>query len=162
MRTGIAVIALATFLTACGGGTSTAPSASMAPVSIAGTWIGSGSDSSSSLGPGSMMGQAGPGAMTWHLTQNGPDITGSLGVTSMHGQMPGTFTGTFSNGQLTFTFDMPMDGGDMHGMMPAVCAVHVTGAVQFDPATMTMTGTYGGSNTCFGAFTNGHLSLTRQ
>jgi len=155
-------VAVAGVLASCGGSPA-APSASMTPMSVTGTWVGSGSDSSVSLGAGSMMGQAGLGTMTWQLTQNGSDVTGSLGFSSMHGRMPGTLTGIMSDGQLSFAFDMPMDEDDMHGgMMSSVCAAHVTGTVHVDLTTMTMTGTYDGSNTCFGAFTNGHVSLTHR
>jgi hypothetical protein len=153
-------VALAGVLAACGGSPA-APSTST-PVSVSGTWVGSGSDSSASLGAGSMMGQAGLGAMTWQLTQSGSTVTGSLGFSSMQGRMPGTLSGTMADGQLSFTFDMPMDEDDMHGMMSSVCAAHVAGTVHIDTATMTMTGTYDGSNTCFGAFTNGQVSLTHQ
>jgi len=156
------VVGLAGLLAACGGSSPTTPSTPMAPVSITGTWIGSASDSSSSLAPGSMMGQAGLGSMTWQLMQTGSDVTGTLGFSSMHGRMPGTLTGTMTNGQLTFTFDMPMDEDDMPGMMSSLCSAHVTGTMQYDPATMTMTGTYGGSNTCSGPFSNGQLSLAHQ
>jgi hypothetical protein len=37
---------------------------------------GIGTDSSSSMGAGSMMGQTDMGTMTWQLTQNGSTVTG--------------------------------------------------------------------------------------
>ena len=46
------------------------------------------SDSSVSMGAGSVMGQTGMGTMTWPLTQAGSTVTGSMSFSGMQGRMP--------------------------------------------------------------------------
>ena len=86
-----------------------APSDSIASASMVGTWAGIGSDSSSSMGAGAMMGQTDMGTMTWQLTQNGSTVTGpmSFSGSGMQGRMPESFLGTMSGDDMTFTMDMP-------------------------------------------------------
>lgn len=150
-------VLLATFAAACGGGTSTSPSS--APASMAGTWTGSGSDSSSSLGQGSMMGQADMGAMTWQLTQRGSTVSGAMSFagSGMQGRTPGSFQGTMSGDDMTFT--MVMAAGSM---MSSGCSSNATGTAHVNRATMTMTGTYSGSNSCSGAFTSGQMTMNQR
>lgn len=155
----LAVILLTSFAAACGGDPSTGPSGSIASASIAGTWAGIGSDSSSSMGPGSTMGQTGMGTMTWQLTQNGATVTGpmSFSGSGMQGRMSGSFVGTMSGDDMTFTMDMPTGS-----MMSSGCSSRATGTARVDRTTMTMTGSYGGSNSCSGAFANGQMTMTRR
>ena len=157
MKTSIVAVVLAVFGTACGSSPTT-PSTSATPMSVTGTWVGSGLDSSSTLGAGSMMGQTGAGTMTWQLTQTGSTVTGSLGFSGMPAGMPGSFTGTMDQDDMVFTFDTP----PMGAMMSSGCAAHVTGTVHLDEQTMTMTGTYDGTNSCYGAFADGLMTMTHR
>lgn len=126
-------------------------------MSVTGTWAGSASDSSSSMGAGSMMGQTGMGTMTWPLTQSGPTVTGSINFSGMQGRMPGSFLGTMSGDVMTFTIDMPSNS-----MMSAGCSARATGTARVNGTTMTMIGTYSGSNSCTGSFGNGQMTMTRR
>jgi hypothetical protein len=157
MKKVFAAVLLASFAAACGGNASMSPSA--ASTSVAGVWAGSGSDSSSSMGANSMMGQADMGTMTWQLTQNGSTVSGpmSFGGSGMQGRMPGAFLGTMSGDDMTFTMDMPTST-----MMSSGCASRATGTAHVNRTTMTMTGTYSGSNSCSGAFTSGQMSMNRR
>jgi hypothetical protein len=131
----------------------------MASASMAGTWAGTGSDSSSAMGAGGMMGQSDMGTMTWQLTQNGSTVTGpmSFSGSGMQGRMPGSFMGTMSGDDMAFTMDMPTSS-----MMSSGCSSRATGTAHVDRTTMTMTGTYSGSNSCSGAFAAGQMTMTRR
>jgi hypothetical protein len=111
------------------------------------------------MGAGSMMGQTDMGTMTWQLTQNGSTVTGpmSFAGAGMQGRMPGSFLGTMSGDDMTFTMDMPSSS-----MMSSGCSSRATGTAHVNRTTMTMTGTYSGSNSCSGAYTNGQLTMTRR
>lgn len=156
MKKVFAGVLLASFAAACGGNASMSPSAL---ASVAGTWAGIGSDSSSSMGAGSMMGQTDMGTMTWQLTQNGSTVTGpmSFAGSGMQGRMPGSFQGTMSGDDMTFTMDMVTGS-----MMSSGCSSKATGTGHVNRTTMTMTGTYSGSNSCSGAFTTGQMTMTRH
>ena len=158
MKKAFAVL-LTLFAAACGDNSSTAPSGSMASASVAGTWVGIGSDSSSSMGAGSMMGQTDMGTMTWQLTQNGSTVAGpmSFSGSGMPGRMAGSFLGTMSHVDMTFTMDMPTGS-----MMSPGCSSRAAGTAHVNRTTMTMTGTYSGSNSCSGAFANGQMTMTRR
>ena len=152
MKKTIAVVLL-TFAVACGN-SMTGPSGL---ISMTGTWAGTASDSSGSLGANSMMGQVGMGTMTWPLTQSGSTVTGSMNFSGMQGRMPGSFSGMMTGDEMTFT--MAMAAGSM---MAAGCSSTASGTAHMNRTTMTMTGTYGGSNSCTGAFTNGQMTMTRR
>ena len=107
------------------------------------------------MGAGSMMGQAGLGAMTWQLTQSGSTVTGSMSFSGMQGGRPGSFSGTMSGDDMTLTMDLPSGS-----MMSSGCSARATGTARVSGTTMT--GTYGGSNSCTGAFTNGQMTMTRR
>lgn len=124
---------------------------------MTGTWSGSGSDSSSSMGAGSLMGQVGMGTMTWPLTQSGSTVTGSMNFAGMQGRSPGAFSGTMSGDDMTFTMDLPNNS-----MMSSGCTARATGTARVDGTRMTMTGTYSGSNSCTGSFVNGQMTMTRR
>ncbi len=158
MKKALAAVLLTSFVAACGGASPASPSSPVAAMSVAGTWVGSPSDSSSALGPGNVMGQAGMGAMTWQLTASGSTITGTIGFADMHGGAPGSFSGTMSDDEdFTFTLDMAMAS-----MMSSGCVAHATGTAHVDGTVMTITGAYAGSNTCYGSFTDGHFTMTHQ
>lgn len=157
MKQVIAVVLLAGFAAACGNTSSMGPTGPTAQTVMTGTWAGSASDSSSSMGAGNLMGQTGMGTMTWPLTQNGSMVTGSMAFAGMPGQMPGVFSGTMAGDEMAFTMDMPMTS-----MMSSGCTARATGTARVDSTRMTMTGTYSGSNSCTGAFTNGQMTMTRR
>jgi hypothetical protein len=159
VKKAFAVVLLTLFAAACGGNSPTAPSGSMASASVAGTWAGIGTDSSSSIGAGSMMGQTDMGTMTWQLTQNGSTVTGpmSFSGSGMQVRMAGSFLGTMSDDDMTFTMDMPTGS-----MMSPGCSSRATGTAHVNRTTMTMTGTYSGSNSCSGTFANGQMTMTRR
>lgn len=144
------------FLVACGGGAATSPSPTPA-TTVSGTWTGNASDSTTATAPGGMMGQAGMGNMTWQLIQNGNAVTGSMMFSGMPNGMSGRFNGTMGADDMTFTMDMPMGT-----MMSGGCTATVRGTAHLDRATMTMTGTYSGSNSCSGTFADGQMNMSRR
>ena len=157
MTRAFAVVLLTWFAAACGNNSPMMPSGPTG--SMAGTWTGSAADSSISMGAGSMMGQTGMGTMTWPLTQSGSTVTGSMSFSGsgMQGRMPGSFLGTMSGDDMTFAMDMPTSS-----MMSSGCSSRAAGAAHVNRTTMTMTGTYSGSNSCTGSFTNGQMTMTRR
>jgi hypothetical protein len=157
MRTLVGSLLLGTtLLMACGGGAATAPSPTPA-TTVSGTWAGSASDSTTATATGGMMGQSGMGNMTWQLIQNGNAVTGSMTFSGMPNGMAGRFTGTMDADDMTFTMDMPMGT-----MMSGGCAATARGTAHLDRTTMTMTGTYSGSNSCSGAFAGGQMNMSRR
>ena len=155
MTRAFAVVLLTWFAAACGNNSPTTPSGPTA--SMSGTWAGSAADSSISMGAGSLMGQTGMGTMTWPLTQSGSTVTGSMSFSGMQGRMPGSFSGTMSGDEMTFTMDVPIGS-----MMSSGCSARATGTARVDGTRMTMTGTYSGSNSCTGSFINGQMTMTRR
>ncbi len=155
MKRAFAVVLLTWFAAACGNNSPMTPSGPAA--SMSGTWAGSAVDSSISMGAGSLMGQAGMGTMTWPLTQSGSTLTGSMSFSGMQGRMPGSFLGTMSGDEMTFTMDLPINS-----MMSSGCTARATGLARVDGTRMTMTGTYSGSNSCTGSFANGQMTMTRR
>ena len=67
MKKVFVTVFLASLAAACGGSATTSPSATTPSSSMVGAWVGLASDSSSSIGAGSMLGQADMGTMTWFL-----------------------------------------------------------------------------------------------
>jgi hypothetical protein len=115
-------------------------------VNIAGQWRGIASDSS------------GPGTFTIQLTQSGPNLSGTLTMTvtgtSITGR--GTLTGTLTGSTLRFTIAIPAGGFDAPYTS---CSVSVSGDGR---ATATsITASYGGTNSCSGAITDGDINLSR-
>ena len=157
MKQALAVVLLTSLVAACGESSPTAPSGPMASTFVNGTWAGIASDSSGPMGAGSLMGQVGMGTMTWVLTQSGSTVTGSLNFSGMQGRMPGAFSGTMSDDEMTFTMDMPINS-----MMSSGCTARATGTARIDGTRTTMTGTYDGSNSCTGSFINGQVTMTRR
>jgi hypothetical protein len=132
------------------------------PEAASGRWVGSAADSiTATLGEGAVMGQAGMGTMTWQIEQDGSRVTGTMSFGGMPGfempagLAPGTLAGTIAGDQLTFTMTMPAGS-----LRSATCTAQATGTARISGSTMT--GTYSGTNTCAGTFTNGQFTLTRQ
>lgn len=161
MKKAFIVIVLTSVAAACGANSSTAPSMSApaASASLAGTWAGTASDSSRSMGTGSMMGQADMGTMTWQLTESGSTVIGSMSFSGsgMQGRMPGSFLGNMSGDDITFTMDMPSNT-----MMSSGCSSNATGTGHINRTTMVMTGTYSGKNICTGTYTGGQMTMTHR
>ena len=113
------------------------------------------SDSSSSIGAGSMMGQADMRTMTWQLTGNVSVVTGpmSFSGSGIPGRTPASFVGTMSGDDMTFVMDMPSNS-----MMSTECSSRATGTARVNRTTMTIAGTYSGSNSCSGAYTSGQMT----
>ncbi len=125
-------------------------------VNLTGTWMGQGSDSSSStMGSGSMMGQAGIGQMTVLISESGSSVSGTVAFSGMPNLTPGSLTGTLSGNIFTFTITMPAGS-----MLTSGCSVTANGTLQVNVTTMT--GAFSGSNSCDGAFTNGQMTLTKR
>jgi hypothetical protein len=152
---GIALLAL----TAAGCGSSPSGPSPTAATTLAGTWSGAFTDSTTaSLGTGGMMGERGMGMATLQLTQDGQNVRGTMTFAGMPGNMTrGAMTGTMSGDDMIFTMDMPAGS-----MMSGNCSVHVTGTAHANRTTMTMTGEYKGTNSCAGSFENGHMDMSRK
>ena len=96
--------------------------------------------------------------LTWFAAAGGGNSptapSGSMASASVagtwagrQGRMPGSFLGTMSGDDMTFTMDMPTSS-----MTSSGCSSRATGTAHVNRTTMTMTGTYSGSNSCSGAF----------
>ena len=157
------VILTATLATACGANTSApvSPSAIRTPsvLSAAGTWSGTSTDTTGSA------------QLSWTVTQNGTDMTGTMSVGNTGRSMMGTGTmrGTVNGQALTFHMDVP--SGGFSGMMSA-CSMGVDGQGTMSADGHTLTGTYSGSlvgmmtagmmnQSCGGAMNNGQFTMTR-
>jgi hypothetical protein len=135
------------FIAACsgGGGTTSGGATEPAAVNLSGTFSGPASDSSAS------------GQMTLKLTQTGSAVNGSMGATLTNGcTMSGNVSGTLSGTNLSFNAVVPQGGVSCQ---PG-CSINFTGTAT---ATNTsITGTYGGTNSCFGPFSGGKFALTKS
>jgi hypothetical protein len=146
------VLFLAAFAAGCGSsGNSIRPSDAGSLSGYAGTWMGSMAESGGSMmGSGMMSGQ-----MTWQMTQTGTNVTGNMDMTGFKGTGKMMISGTIAGQTMSFTMNIPAGG-----MPESGCASTGNGTAQMNGNTMT--GTYSGSNTCSGAFSNGQLSSRRS
>ncbi len=131
-----------------------APPPASGPAVVSGTWAGMGSDSFS------------PELMTWVVTQSGTTLSGTAQMNavdpadgtcgSCHKVKRGTLTGTLSGNAVTISMTFPA-GGDVP---TPICeaSLTATGTV----ADRRITGTYSGSDTCEGIYSNGVIELARQ
>jgi hypothetical protein len=105
-------------------------------------------------GPGSD--SSGPAQMTLQLAQHDTTITGT--ATAEYGGCIGSgiFSGTLSGTTLNFTINIPVGGVPCY----PTCSVTMSGTANV--TTSTIIGTYTGNNSCYGPFTNGHFTLTKQ
>jgi len=100
--------------------------------------------------PGGSMGN-----MTWQMTQTGNMFTGNVSFSGYHGVGQMIVSGTMNGKTGTFTITMP------NGTMPmSGCTGQVTGTFDMDDMMVLMRGSYTGSNSCFGAFDHGQMTMT--
>ena len=136
-RLQVVVRALATLLVllanACKDGTG--PTAD-----VSGSWTGPGSDNS------------GPGSLTFVLSQDGNQVTGTFTATAAGTGISiyGSITGTVKNSEFT---------GSVSGSYSS-CTVSATFSASVSG--VGMTGMYHGNNSCTGPVTNGSFNLTRM
>ena len=147
---------LAAIVAGCGGsGSSTGPTGSGSITGYAGTWVGSMSESGGAMMGSGTMGGMMTGQATWQMTQTGANVTGSMDMSGFRGTGQMAITGTISGQTMTFTMNIPAGG-----MPDAGCVAKGNGTAQMNGNTMT--GTYSGSNTCSGPFSNGQITLSRK
>ncbi len=134
-------------------------------LSFTGTWVGTISDNSGSL-MGSGIG-VGSTVFVWQLTQNGNQVTGTIGLTGGASLPPGqsapTVSGTVSGS--TMTFNTTIASSTPPAGIPgpnSTCSATATGTLTMNQSGNAMTGTYTGASSCTGSFSNGVISLTRQ
>ena len=130
----------------CGGDSRlpTAPS-SPTPLNLTGTFSGEASDS---FGPGLQF--------TWRLEQSGTVVSGTSIATWSLGRGTGTVSGTLSGTTLTFTVTFPRGG--ISSSPNCSSTANGTAAV----TSTTIRGTYSGVNSCYGPYTDGQFTLTKQ
>ncbi len=158
MRSLALVLLVGSFAAACGSSSSPVAPSSGTPT-ITGNWSGSSHDTT------------GQETMNWTLTQNGTNVSGSMGMSNTSRGMMGngTMTGTVSGDTVTFHMNVPTGG--FTGMMTS-CAMVVDGQATMSPDGHTMTGTYSGNmsgmmsgamvgQSCGGTMGNGQFTLTR-
>lgn len=146
---------------ACTGGSSMpasqmSPSGPTAGTAVTGAWVGTASDSSSTM-MGAGMSASMMGNMTWQITPTGNTFAGVMQFPGYGGTGTMTVSGTINGKTATFTMTMP--GGSM---MTATCSAVANGTFDMDDLMTQMRGTYSGSNTCAGAFDHGQVSMTRR
>ena len=170
------VLALMLGVAACGG-SSTAPTSPTTAMTtpttptvstpngtstVTGTWVGTAADSSGGMMgmPSGAMGMGMPGNslgnMTWQMTQTGSTFTGTVSFAGYRGTSSMLMSGSLNGKSGTFTMTMP------NGSMPtAGCSGQVTGTFDMDDMMVKMTGSYTGSATCSGPFSNGQMTMTK-
>ena len=150
------VLVLATVLAGCsGGGNSSSPTDAGSQTGYAGMWTGSMAESGGSMMGSGIMGGMMSGQMTWQMTQTGTNVTGAMEMTGLKGTGQMMISGTIAGQTMTFTMNIPAGG-----MPESRCAATGNGTAQMNGNTLT--GTYSGSNTCSGAFSNGQFTLSRK
>ena len=149
------ILFLAVFVAGCGGGNSMGPTRGGSMANHAGTWGGSMSEpGGATMGSGMMGGMMG-GQMTWQMTQTEANVTGHMEMSPFRGTGRMAISGTISGQTMTFTMHIPAGGMPEPG-----CAATGNGTAHMNGNTMT--GTYSGSNTCSGPFSNGQFTLSRR
>jgi hypothetical protein len=140
------------------GGTGPTPPPVPSPgQSVTGTWTGTASDSSTMNAVGRLMGQSDMAPMTWVVEQTGSRVSATVRFSGIGaGDVPGTVTGTMEADDMPFDLELPA------GAMAGVCMATARGTLHVDRTTMTMTGSYAGSNTCVGPFNDGHMTLAKK
>ena len=144
----IALVAMA----ACSSATPspTSPSGNGNPtasVTLSGTYAGSVSDSS------------GAGTMTWTVSQSAGSVTGpvtaktALGIVVFTGSLAGTLTGA------SLTFKITVPAGGVSGFPDCNATIDGTAPAV---SNSTISGTYTGTSSCAGAFTDGRFNLAKQ
>ena len=147
----LCVLAVVT-ATACS--TTSSPTSPTSSATMSGTWLGTAADSTGSMmGAGmsaSMMGNA-----TWNVTQTGSTFSGTMQFSGYQG---GTMmvSGTMNGRTGTFTMTFPPGS-----MMTGACTATATGTVDMDDMMTQFHGSYAGTNSCSGPFSNGSVSMHR-
>lgn len=145
---------LAVLTAAACSGTSSPPTSPSASATISGTWLGSAADSTGSM-MGAGMSASMMGSTAWNVTQAGGAFSGTM-------QFPGyqrgamTVSGTISGRTGTFTMTMPSGS-----MMTGGCTATATGTFDMDDMMAQLHGTYAGTNSCSGPFSNGSVNMHR-
>jgi hypothetical protein len=97
--------------------------------------------------------------MTWVMAQSAGAISApvtaktALGIVIFNGTLLGTLAGT----SLTFTISVP--AGGVSGFSD--CTAKIDGTAS-GVSSSTISGTYTGTNSCSGPFTDGRFSLSKQ
>jgi len=128
------------------------------------TFTGTGMDSNSNTGaPGTGIGTT---VVSWRVTQSGANVSGTVTTqstdapgtcASCHRSRTGTLSGTVTGTTLNWTATFPADPS--HDPTP-ICSATLTGTIP-DITANSLSGTYSGSDTCEGQYTNGTLAMTR-
>ena len=150
---GVWALLLAMLVIGCGGGaTSPTPNGVPATVTVTGNWFGSASDSLRQ------------GRLNLTLRQTGGDVTGSVTgetVTSLPLYTSGTLTGTVSGSTFRFTVSIPL--GSVANS--PTCSVTLNGSTTDITATGVaangMSGTYTGTDSCFGDLIGGRFTFAK-
>ena len=144
----------AALTTAACGGTGPSMTGPSPTPTMTGAWVGATSDST-----GSMMGAGLTASMmdntTWTVTQSGSTFTGTMRFAGYMGSAI-TVSGVMNGHSGTFTMTMPSGS-----MMSGSCAATATGTFDMDDMMTQFRGTYGGVNSCTGAFDQGQVLMHR-
>jgi hypothetical protein len=166
------VMALAMLAISCGSGSgppdeaSPPPPEPSPPVSLAGTWSGTGVDSNETNVLNST--PIATTIVTWTLAQTDAGVSGTVTTRSVdplssstcnscHRTKTGTLSGTIAGTTLTWTMSFPGADSDP---TPA-CTATLTGTVS-GIAESSLRGLYSGEDLCEGKFLDGTLTLARQ
>jgi hypothetical protein len=145
---------VAALTTAACGGTAPSMTGPSSTRTMTGSWAGAASDST-----GSMMGAGLTASMmentTWTLTQSGSTFSGSMRFAGHMGG-PIAVSGAMNGHSGTFTMTMPSGS-----MMSGSCTATATGTFDMDDMMTEFHGTYGGMNSCSGAFDRGQVVMHR-
>ena len=152
----VSATALLVLATSCGGSPAASIAAPSPPVSLAGTWNGTGVDSQ------------GATIVTWALTQTSTGASGTVkteavdptdgSCNSCHRNKTGTLSATMSGTTLTLAMFFAAGGAD--DPTPA-CTATLTGTA-LRVAADTLTAAYSGADSCEGPFMNGTLVMARH
>ncbi len=142
------------------------PAAASQPVSLAGTWSGTGVDSNANTGANSGT------IVTWTLAQTDASVSGTVTTqsveppnttcTSCHRNKTGTLSGAIAGTTLTLTMSFPAGNptGNPADVTP-ICSATLTGTASgFTQSSLTAS--YSGADTCEGPLLNGTLTMARQ
>ena len=144
----VGALMLTVVAAACGSGTSPTTIGTSSAINLTGTWIGSASDSHREA------------QLTLKLTQQGTNVTGSVTATtrtSIPLYTGGTLTGSVSGS--TFTFAISIPTGSVADA--PTCSVALSGSTT-DLTAAGMTGTYTGTDSCFGDLVGGRFTVAKQ
>lgn len=166
LLTNALIAGLAVLATSCGGGSGMPDtnSAAAGPLEPPPTFTGTGVDSNLNTGAaGTGMGTM---VVTWRMTQDGANVSGTVTTqstdapgtcASCHRSRTGALTGTISGTSLIWTVSFPENAAS--DPTPS-CASTLTGTIA-DITANSVSGPYSGSDSCEGQYTNGSLTMAR-